>query len=307
MSFTLLYRQASPSPNIRPSLAQLEQLFGALCHVGSIGPNFSFSKVPPQAGINDGETALMLYGKNQPLGRGFSLFIQHDFSLFKLVTPLPTTGHDLDMYFAVAAQLGHYLGAEEFHTEENQSFPLEGIDIFCEELKGDNRLMVKDFADERPGFAVSGILYPLHMTQSFCARLATLDAPAAEKAFADCLAQKQKPGYYYLSPNYYRKTQSGDAVAIYALSNGVDSIIPKEPFIPYGAGPFGEENVKSWQVALIQNGIQAVVLATLPYAQFIEALTPSEKEDFDDVHYLLHALSLPRLHTLAAAGEVPVL
>ncbi|MDL2254399.1 DUF4299 domain-containing protein [Ruminococcaceae bacterium OttesenSCG-928-I18] len=303
MSLTLMYDQQLGAGPKRVDYPLLQQLLGSLCEVGSVGPNFSFSEAPPTA-QEDGEMVYMLYGKQKPLGRGFCLFVSQDQNLLRFVTPLPTTGHDLDDVFAAAEQMGYYLGLQEFLTEERQSFPVEGTAIFREEMKSDNCMMIKDFADERPGFAVSGVKFPLHMTEAFCLQLAGLDLIASERAFSECLAQKQQPNYYYLNPNYYRNTDTGEAIAVYALSEGVDSIIPKQPFIPYGAGPFGESTIDSWKVALIQNGELAEVLGTVPYTEFLDALTEEEKEEFDDVHYLLHGLPLQRLQELAAGGKM---
>lgn len=299
MALTLMFDQTVIRGDKRPDFARLQKIFAPICHVGSVGPNFSFSSAPPETSPET-DTAYMLYGKRHPLGRGFTLFIDPSFALFRIVTPLPTTGHDLEDVFAATELLGLHLDAADFLTDERQSFPLEGISVFCEEMKSDNSLMIKDFADERPGFAVSGVKYPLHMTEAFCGQLAAMDPASAELAFSDCLAKKQQADYYYLNPNYYRNTDTGAPMAIYALSEGVDSIIPKEPFIPYGAGPFGEDTaIENWQIALIQNSTETEVLGTLPYSGFLAALRDGEREEFDDVHYLLHALSLSRLQELS--------
>ncbi len=303
MSFTLMFEQDKESIQKPLDYPQLQQVLGSLCAVGSVGPNFCFSEDAPVPEKGN-DTIYMLYGLGKPLGRGLTLFVSADKEMVRFVTPLPTTGHDLDDVFAAAETLGRYLGLRNFLTEERQSFPIDGASIFCDEIKSDNCMMVKDFADERPGFAVSGVRYPLHMTEAFCEQLVALDMPAAERSFSEYLAAKQQPGYYYLHPNYYRNTDTGEAIAVYALSEGVDSIIPKEPFIPYGTGPFGDDPVDSWTVALIQNGGDTEVLGTVPYTDFLGALAQDEIEVFDDVHYLLHGLPLQRLQELAAGGKM---
>ncbi len=301
MSLTVQYEQTPGRHAKALDFAGLQNLVALVCHVGSVGPNFSFSEAAVQPAEN-GECAYMMYGKREPLGRGFCLFVRPDYSQFRLVTPLPTTGHDLDDFFAVAGLLGRHLGQAEFLTEERQRFPVDGMDVFRNEMKSDNCMMVKDFADERPGFAVSGVKYPLHMAGCFCEQLAQMDPPAAEKAFSQLLAEKQKD-YYYLNPNFYRNTDTGETIAIYALNEEVDSLIPKEPFIPYGEGPFGEETVGSWQVALIQNSAQPQVAGTLSYECFLAALHSDEKEDFDEMHYLLRGLSPARMRQLAGLAD----
>lgn len=276
----------------------LQGLCGPDFCLGSLGQNYAFSAEAPQPG-EDGGTTYVLYGAGKPLGRGFVVAVAPGEDTVDLISPLPTTGHDLDDAFAFAVRLAAHLGVG-IATEEGEVLPPAGVDAFRDVRKLDNCLMIKDFAEERPGFAVSGVKYPLHMTAEFCGRLAGLDPQAAEKAFSEVLARRQAADHYYMYPNYYRSTETGRPMGLYALNDGVDSIIPKEPFIPYGAGPFEGTPVDTWQVVLTHGG---EVLATLPYAAFLAALRPEETQDYDDVHLLLKALPAARLRQLAAGAE----
>lgn len=294
MTYSITIRQKGGLFKNAPDLAALKKQFSSAFHIGGIGRYFEFLDEPgaPGEGL---QAAYMLYGTGSPLGRGFYLYIHEDFAAFEVTTPMPTTAHDMVDMFTFAEHLAKYLGAktveDEFGTYPLTALPSLYPDILRKNLEG-----LKSYAISRPGFSVSGVRFPVQVPSIVCGRIGGVPLQGGEKFFSACLDESQRTDIDYLTPDFYRDETTGEALGRYAIREDHSVIIPKTPFIPYGPAPFGEEPVAAWQAALVTD--QLGTLGSLPYGLFLERLGDTDTRDFDDRHYVLHALSLNRLQQI---------
>jgi len=169
-----------------------------------------------------------------------------------------------------------------------------GLSTAFPEIRLNNCTLLQRRAIEAPGFMVSGVRFPLAIPASVCTRLAGLPPEKGELFFSDYLADKQRRPYEYLAPQLVRAGKDAPVVAHYSLLEDFATVIPKTPFVPLSASPFGDAPVAEWQVNLVS--AKGRVLGTLPWAAFRQRLQEREVADFDAQHYdLLRALSQQRM------------
>ncbi len=295
MSLIFYIRQKSSLFKTKPDIAMLSKQLGGFAHIGGIDDFYIFrpeAKPPSTAGAE-----YMLYGSSSSYGRGFYLYIDKTYAEFKLVCPLPTTTHDLEDYFTALGTLAKFLGVREVQHEDGRSAPQAALPTMFAEAKAANFEQLRSTAVAKTdGFTVSGVKMPLFIPAAVCERIAAVPAEAGEKYFAAYLAEKQLGDYYYMKPRFFTN-DSGEAIVGYALTEDVPSIIPKRPFIPYGPNPFSVDvPAENWLISFVPQKIEA--LGTLNYTTFLSRLTDKEKKEFDDNHYLIMGLRLPRMQAI---------
>lgn len=294
MALSITVHQKNNLFKQRLDLPTLQKQFGAAVKFGGIGPYFSFlpEVQPPSQGM---EAEYMLRGVSGPLGRGFYLYITKGFASFEVTTALPTTTHDLEDMFTFIGLLANFLGEKTVQDENGVATPRSALPTLYAEVLKRNEELLKSVAAGRPGFAVSCIKYPLQLPQALCRRIASVPPLNGEKFFSAYLSEKQAGDYYYLKPLFSRD-EAGAPVATYTLTEGVDTIIPLEPFIPYGPSPYPNEVIAQWQVSM--TALQLGLLGRLPYATFLQRLEENEQRPFDEMHVILRGLSLKRMQQL---------
>ncbi|MGD9559370.1 MAG: DUF4299 family protein [Oscillospiraceae bacterium] len=296
MSVTFTVSQGGKLMKTKPSLAFLQKKFGSAYQIGGIGPALNF-QAKPGAAPDGCEAAYMVYSAaDNRLGRGFTLFVDKGYSAFRLESPVPTTIHDLEDMVAFAGILAGLVEVDRVHCGELGAVRAAGLARVFPAVRAANCAILKSYAIDRPGFMVSGVLYPLKIPESLCRRMADLPAENGALYFADYLAEKQWPARAYLAPTFHRNAADGTVAGTYTLLEDTAFVIPKTPFIPFDASPFAGEAVATWAVELLSNHLG--VIGSMGYEGFLSRLDAREVTDFDELHYLLRALPLQRMRAL---------
>lgn len=299
MSVSFTIHQKGGLFKARMELPELTRLLGSVVNIGGIGAFFIFREKPqPQPGQK--ETAYMMYGNRGMLGRGFYLYIDASHSSYRLQCPLPTTTADLEDFFTVAGTLAKQLDAKALRKDDGEEIARAALPAIFAEVRKHNYELLQSYATTRPGFSVSGVRMPFFIPESLCQRITSVPAAGGEKYFAAYLAEKQAMDYYYLKPIFHTDDK-GEPFAAYALTEGVHTVIPKTPFIPYGESPFGSREIATWLVSLVPLKIE--VLGTLPYQHFLQRLDPSTLKEFDPNHYYLPGLSLRQMQAILEENQ----
>lgn len=300
MSFTITITQAGRLGKLKPSLADLRKKFGTPYMIGGVGPYFTFqpeAAAPPPGG----GAQYMIFGQAGMLGRGFYLMIDAEYSTFQLASQLPTTIHDLEDMVAFAASLAGLLGVDKLVCDDLGEMKVSGLAAAFPEIRLNNCTLLQRRAIEEPGFMVSGVRFPLAIPPAVCTRLAGLPPEKGELFFSDYLADKQRRPYEYMAPQLVRQAEDAPVVAHYSLLEDFATLIPKTPFVPFGASPFGDAPVAEWQVHLMS--AKGRELGALPWAAFRQRLHERELTDFDAHYDILRALSQQRLLELLQPVE----
>ncbi len=288
MSFSFTIKQAGASKLDTPALFKQ---FSPAFFMGT--PSQFSAYIPLGAHTSPTESTLFLYGHSSPPGRGFLLHIDESRTLFTIETPLPTTSHDLEDFFAFAGMLARFLGANELQPSEGPMVSRGGaVALFSAVAVRNQNELQKLCSSENA--VVSSVLFPLWLPESLRRRICSLPAQNCEIFFSNYLSDKQARSFTYIEP-HFSQDEEGNVKASYFLESDMPSIIPKEAFVPYGPAPFEGAPITEWTLTLTDNG---QTIGTVAYSAFLEYLDARDVTDFDDKHSILRPLSLRRLQEL---------
>lgn len=213
-----------------------------------------------------------------------------------LSQPLACTPRDMEIFYGLAESICHAWHTDRFQ-QDGTDFHLQDIPRLMEEQLAANAILLRTMADH---WAVddlrliTGGLFPIYMEEDVPEKLQEQNNMGF---FVDYLSRKQQADAYYAKPDFYRG-KGGNILGVYAVTEGMDTIIPLEPFVPplyYINTPdfnLPEDGVSRWAVSLIQTWIEKGELAgknmgIIPFEQFAELTKLSEQPRFDDRHVLI--------------------
>lgn len=206
---------------------------------------------------------------------------------------LPCTKRDLEVFYGLVRHICRLWGAVRF-TQDGEEHRLGDIPALKEgALKGCAGLlqvMAERWQADGEG-VLTGAVYPLYPEPETIARLGKGDVDF----FEDYLARKQTGDRYYAKPSFYRLNDGAEILGMYAITEGVESILPAAPFVPPLYSVFlqdfhlRDEQVTHWQVALnrvwVENGeMKGENLGYVPFADFAERAGLSQRTRFDAKH-----------------------
>lgn len=296
MSFTITIPQTGLHRQ-KPDLATLQKAFGSAYHIGGAGPFGSFAP-QPAAPPENMEALYMLYGAGKaPLGRGFFLSVQKGFAAFELGCALPATEHDLQDLFTFAGLLAGQYGLKDLVCDGQPTAAARLVAAYPA-ASAANALTLQSMAASKPGFTVSGVRFPVTLTEKLCQRITALPADKCGIFYQSYLNEKQAMDLYYMEPSF-SQDDAGQTTALYTLPAGRPCIIPVQPCVPYGPAPFGGAPVQAWTVELLADGI---ALGRVPYQTLLDALTEEDTKEFDPRHLVLRSFSRRRMQELLEAA-----
>ncbi|MCC8153501.1 MAG: DUF4299 domain-containing protein [Tannerellaceae bacterium] len=142
-------------------------------------------------------------------------------------------------------------------------------------------------------FIILGAANPISMEAEVREKLLQMAPEDAEKAYADYINEKQQMDVYHMYPSFYN---SSDGIfGAYALTEGVDSVIPAKPYIPFNSGlskDIKNEGIQKWIVSLVVNtGKDYDLAGYIKYEDLINNLPQEKLTRYDESHYVLKGLN----------------
>ena len=157
-----------------------------------------------------------------------------------------------------------------------------------------------------------GVVRPFALNRAIIDEILAAQSPAKE--FSQRLTAVQYLDAYGANQRFYRANGEGDIIGSYALTQGVPTILPYEPFVEWqNLDLVKPKDVARWEITLVggegcDGGNESDddgeafcyrVLAELDYSEFISRL-PRESYRFIDASYILvEGLGYERLRALA--------
>lgn len=206
---------------------------------------------------------------------------------------LPCTGRDLDLFYGQVEAICRFWKTDRF-TQDGEAHRLGDIPQMKEFQRRSGtsllRSMAQQWLEDGAGI-VTGAVYPIYFEPELVERLKDGDLDA----FQRCLAQKQAGNRYYVKPNFYRHENNAGILGVYPFTEGIDSILPLEPFVPplYSVliqdFHVTDEQVSEWRVGLARvraesGEPQAEVLGYLPFGEFAQKVRLDRCPRFDAKH-----------------------
>lgn len=207
--------------------------------------------------------------------------------------PLPCTGRDLELFYGLVETICRVWKTDRF-TQDGAERRLKDISQLKQEQKqagaGLLRAMARQWREDGMGL-ITGAVYPIYMEEETIPWMEQGD----QEAFAQYLTGKQTVDCYYAKPSFYRHSNGKDILGVYTITEGVDSILPPEPFVPplyrltYQGFDVTTQQVTDWQVALVrvweENGeMKGDTAARLPFREFARRARLDQRPRFDAQH-----------------------
>lgn len=209
---------------------------------------------------------------------------------------LPCTPGDLEVFYGLVERICQVWRTDRF-TQDGEEHRLCDIPRLKEGLLKGCAGLLKTMAErwQADGEGVlTGAVYPLYVEPKAVERLKSGDLDF----FQQYLARKQTGDRYYAKPNFYRHDNGVDILGLYAVTEGVESILPLAPFVPPLYSVYlqdfhvTDEQVTEWRVALNrvwEEGGQLTgrTLGYAPFAEFAQKVGLDRCPRFDERHVLV--------------------
>ena len=253
---------------------------------------------------------LGIWGKS---GRGFELSYDGEAKSYKVRVNTPATVFDWVLAISYLQILSRRLGSD-IKGEDGKIYTRETIEKFDYERDINSGLRaIKGHLEG--GATVNhcyGVVRPFALNRAIIDEILAAQSPAKE--FSERLTAVQYLDAYGANQRFYRANGEGDIIGSYALTQGVPTILPYEPFVEWqNLDLVKPKDVARWEITLVgcegcDEGNESDendeppryrVLAELDYAEFISRL-PRESYRFIDASYILvEGLGYERLRALA--------
>ena len=217
---------------------------------------------------------------------------------------LPCTPKDLEVFYGLAERFCRGWKTDRF-TQDGEEYRLSDIPRLKEGLLKSCSGLLKAMAErwEADGEGVlTGAVLPLYIEPEVIARLKGGDLAL----FQSYLSQKQAGDRYYAKPSFYRHDNGVDILGLYAVTEGVESIFPVQPFVPPLYSVYlqdfhvTDEQVTEWRVSLSQvweeNGqLTGKTLGYVPFEDFARRVGLERCRRFDAKHVVVQADDLSKV------------
>lgn len=253
---------------------------------------------------------LGIWGKS---GRGFELSYDGEEESYKVRVNTPATVFDWVLAISYLQILSRRLG-NDIKGEDEKIYTRETIEKFDYERDINSGLRaIKGHLEG--GATVNhcyGVVRPFALNRAIIDEILAAQSPAKE--FSERLTAVQYLDAYGANQRFYRANGEGDIIGSYALTQGVPTVLPYEPFVEWqNLDLVKPKDVARWEITLVggegcDDGNESEeddeasryrVLAELDYSEFISRL-PRESYRFIDASYILvEGLGCERLRALA--------
>ncbi len=209
----------------------------------------------------------------------------------------PTSNEEIDALYRIVERIAKYwncdiemdgskIGAQQFFKTR------EGIKQFnIDVLKN----MSQKIIDEDSGaMTLFSTMWPLALGKAEAERF--LKEP---ETYGKWLHEKQVQDLYYAVPRFY-KDDKGHVLGRFAITEGVDSIIPIKPEVPFGTvDPDTQKALEcsDYAVALFSCTYDKII-GEISYDKFITFAPMNKLSAYDGANYVLGGLSLKEMETL---------
>lgn len=252
-------------------LAKEKLLFGVL--------NVAFAS-DEYDGKNDIRGVSFVIYNPQIIGRGIGFFLGQNYDL-ELTVNYFNSEHDIQLFYQLIEKFCDWLHVTEF-LQENKFYAMNELKKLKAEAISINRRLLKN--DLERGLTVFGAIYPINIETSFLKTIKQLDEEELSIRYQQYLNEKQQDDYYYAKAIMYEK--NGQIFGSYVLTEGVPSIIPLKPYVPFGYQYSKDTIIQKWNIQLI-GGTEFKQVGSILFDQLSELFELQKCSKFDEDHIIV--------------------
>ncbi|MCL2633856.1 MAG: DUF4299 domain-containing protein [Oscillospiraceae bacterium] len=198
--------------------------------------------------------------------------------------PFPASEEDVDDFYNVVERIIAFWEADEFE-QDGSILPVSIIPEQRVHIKGFNlETLNKMCSDTHGALTLYCAMNPLNLTVE---EIEQFTVAKSLDNFRDYMHEKQSIDAYYAVPRFYG-IDNNKIMGVYTVTEDVVSIVPKEPYLPFGV----ELEVDEWEVCLFSQTRNGIV-GNCKYEDFISSVI--EFSEYDSTHIVFKGLSLDKI------------
>ncbi len=227
------------------------------------------------------------------IGRSISVNFGKD--QIDLFLPLPTSEEDIDDLYETAKRVADFWSGDAEASENGIVFdPYNSMEL-ADAAKAESLRKYKELIGGKYNNPIIFCaLWALYLDDDDIKILADGGDLAA---FRDYMHRMQNIDAYYAAPNICKTKYSDDLFGLYVFTQGVVSIVPSVPRVPYGAvnPKTGEPLViDDWYICLYSYS-EEKILGHVMYDDFLKSLRPEDYYRYDAQNILIKGLTRERI------------
>ena len=233
-----------------------------------------------------GVTFIVYNGKK--IGRGFNFWLDATKKNCLLRLNNPCADGDVKDFYDFLHTICEVLKAKTF-LQDGDVKSVDDIAQICKDITMWNRTVLREqLAGNYAEWCLFGAVYPIYLEDEFMNQVKAADDNEAMDIYAKYFHEKQSKDYYYAKPIMY-EDDKGTVFGMYAITEGVRSIFPINPYITMGLGLDVNMKVGSWSVSLgIVDEGKYETMGKVSFDDFVNNLNLSESTNrFDGKHIII--------------------
>lgn len=246
----------------------------------------------------------LLLGVKKTCGRGFEVSFEKDPNgrdSYRVRFLTPSTENDWKIGLSFLRELAKKLKVkitseydEPFTAETIESYPYEkdilfGISAYF--APSENPETGERIESNLSTYTVPGLNRSVVIDREIQRKL--LDSPSPVEAFSKFYTKVQNETAYSANQKFYRDTVDQSILGSYTLTEGVDTILPFEPFVEFKyIGTVRDKDISAWKLSLVchegdPDDFDAYsTLDVVDYREFMKHL-PKDAYEFIDAAYVV--------------------
>jgi len=233
-------------------------------------------------------------------GRGFIIYTKGKELCASL--NVPTTNQDINDFFDFVQKACTHFKVDSLTMDEERQIKVNDLESQRQETATWNMdylsNQVKELHENELLFIVFGVNNPIYIPASVLEQWSKETPESLEIAFSSYLHLKQKEDLYYMKPIFFQK--DNNIFGIYSLTETVDSIIPKQPFVPPVTSPLPDGVEPSvWNLSIVRfNNTAEPDIDYVDYSVLVDKISHLNLEEYDDKHWIIRNPSKEFLESL---------
>ena len=256
-----------------------------------------------QGGKDITGTSFVVYN-GRKIGRGFNFWADDNKRDCGLRLSNPCTDNDVNDFYDFVQTVCEKLKAKSF-LQDGEAKEASDISQIRSDINTWNRQVLKDqIAADYKEWCVFGAVYPIYLEDSFREQIPYLSDRDAMASYTKYLHEKQISDYYYAKSIIYSDNED-NLFGRYAITEGVRSIFPLEPYITIGMGMNMNTPVMGWSVSLglFENG-EYINVGSISFDDFVNNLNLKENARTFDARHVIIELDKKAIYMLIEQSKV---
>ncbi len=234
----------------------------------------------------------LLVGIDGQSGRGFEISYEKEENAYQVRINTPATRADWRLALSFMQTLAQNLDSP-IRKEDGVCFTAENIMEL--DYEHDIAYGIKAFCQkalESGSAIIFGVFRPIYIDRALAQELLT--SPDRLSRFDELVHRTQYTDAYAAHQQFYRNKEDDSIIGNYALTEGLPTILPYQPYVEYdNLSMLGEREVSCWQITFVccenENDPESYyALGQMEYDSFIRKLD-RERYSFLDGGYIVTA------------------